>query len=132
MKRKQIPPDVRRMRVYRERNRNLKAMGFANYAAYQKSDLWKGIRARVLDERPFCEGCGKDATQVHHSAYRKKDLEGRDLRRLHSVCGGCHFKSEFRKRDHEKMHPKQATAKLRQLARKNAENRSEHLDILFA
>lgn len=117
------------MRVYRERNRNIRAMGFKDYAAYLQSDLWKGIRAQVLNERPFCEGCGKDATQVHHSAYRKKDLEGRDLRRLHSVCGGCHFRSEFRAGDHEKLHPKQATTKLKQIARN--QKRSEIFDPLF-
>lgn len=132
MKRKHIDPELRRMRVYRERNRNIRAMGFKDYGAYLKSELWTSIRARVLTERPFCEGCGKDATQVHHSAYRKKDLEGRDLRRLHSVCGGCHFKAEFRRRDHEKLNPKQATTKLKQMAHMNARKRSEIFDPLFS
>lgn len=130
--RNSIPPELRRMRVYRERNRVIRAMGFKDYAAYLKSDLWKGIRERVLAERPHCEGCGKDANQVHHSAYRKKDLEGRDLRRLYSVCGGCHYRSEFRSRDHEKLNPKQATTKLAQIARTNVEKRSEVFDPLFA
>lgn len=132
MKHKQIDPEIRRARVYRERNRNIRAMGFKNYADYLKSELWIGIRARVLAERPFCEGCSKDATQVHHSAYRKKDLEGRDLRRLHSVCGGCHFKAEFRRRNHEKLNPKQATTKLKQIARANAQKRSAIFDPLFS
>jgi hypothetical protein len=126
------PDQIRRMRVYRERNCNLKAMGFKNYAEYQKSELWQSIRARVLAANPFCVGCGQDATQVHHSAYRKKDLEGRDLRRLFSACGGCHFKAEFRRRDHEKLHPKQATTKLKQLASANAKKRSAIFDPLFA
>lgn len=126
------PPEVRRMRVYRERNRVVRAMGFKDYAAYVESDLWKGIRERVLAERPFCEGCGKDATQVHHSAYRKKDLEGRDIRRLHSVCGGCHYRCEFRRSDNEKLHPKQATTKLKQFASKNQKRRSKIFDPLFA
>ena len=130
--RKRVPNDIRRMRVYRERNRNLKAMGFKDYAAYQKSELWQGIRARVLDANPFCVCCGKDATQVHHSAYRKKDLEGRDLRRLHSVCGGCHYRAEFRRHDHEKLHPTQATTKLKQMAHANAGKRFELFDPLFA
>jgi hypothetical protein len=132
MKRRTVPPEIRRARVYRERNRNIRAMGFKDYADYLKSDLWKGIRARVLSERPFCKGCGKDATQVHHSAYRKKDLEGRDLRRLHSTCGGCHFKAEFRRRDGAKLNPKQATLKLKQMAHANAQNRSAILDPLFS
>lgn len=33
---------------YVERDEVLKALGFSSYAAYLGSDLWAGIRARVL------------------------------------------------------------------------------------
>ena len=130
-RRKHVPDNVRRMRVYRERNRNIRAMGFKDYSDYQKSDLWKGIRALVLAAHPFCFGCGKDATQVHHSAYRKKDLEGRDLRRLFSVCASCHYRCEFRQSDHEKLHPKQATRKLMQFRASKKSQDTPALDRLF-
>jgi len=100
------------MRVYRERNRVIRSMGFNDYAEYLLSDLWKGVRSQVLSERPFCEGCGKDATQVHHSAYRKKNLEGRDLRRLHSVCGGCHFSAEISQSGRSKAKPQTGDEKV--------------------
>ena len=114
-KRIQLTTQERRIRVYRARNRNLRAMGFKDYKEYLESDLWKGIRKRVLTINPNCVGCGERAWQVHHSVYRKKDLEGQDLRALFSVCGNCHKYTEFN-RSGEKMHPKQATTKLKQLA----------------
>lgn len=101
--------------AYRERNRNIRAMGYPTYAHYLKSDLWYSIRDKALTLKPNCFVCGKKATQVHHGKYRKKDLEGRDFAFLFSVCSGCHHRSEFRDADHEKLSPKQAMAKMRQL-----------------
>lgn len=71
-------------------------MGFASYADYLASELWASIRSKVLLNGAACYCCGREATQVHHSAYRKKDLEGRDLRRLHPICARCHWLIEFR------------------------------------
>lgn len=39
---------------YRERNLNLRAMGYETYAAYLASDLWKGISSRVLAASSIC------------------------------------------------------------------------------
>lgn len=114
-RRKKVQPDVRRARVYRERNRVLRSIGFDSYSAYLRSDLWRDIRARVLERTPECYSCGRKATQAHHTAYRKKDLEGRDLRRILAVCASCHRRAEFRRVDSTKLNTAQATAKLRKM-----------------
>ncbi len=100
---------------YRERNRNLHAMGYSSYAEYLQSDLWKGIRSRVLLPDTKCYICDRLATQLHHTAYRKCDLEGRDLRRLIPLCHPCHERIEFRDGDGEKLNIRQARIKMNQL-----------------
>lgn len=81
--------------VYAYRDQNLAAMGFESYRAYQRSDLWKSIRERVLALNRFCQGCAKrEAKQVHHRAYDPATLRGDDLRSLSAVCAGCHRKGE--------------------------------------
>lgn len=96
-------------------------MGYASYQTYLKSDLWASIRSQVLKDDPDCyANCGRKATQVHHGKYTKKELEGRRLSFLYPVCGYCHWKSEFREKDNEKLSPKQATTKLKQTATRNA------------
>lgn len=114
-RRKRITPEVRRARVYRERDRVVRSMGFDSYPAYLRSELWRNIRAQVLERSLECYGCGMKATQAHHTAYRKKDLEGRDLGRILAVCASCHRKAEFRSVDSTKLNTAQATAKLRQM-----------------
>ena len=47
MAKKRIPPKLRRIRVYRERNRVLNAMGYRSYAEYLRSDTWAEIRLNV-------------------------------------------------------------------------------------
>lgn len=114
-----VHPVERRRRIYAERNANLRALGFRSYSAYTKSGLWEWIRSRVLAAHPSCRACGARASQVHHLAYRKKDLEGRDLSRLVALCGPCHRRIEFRDSDGEKLNTAQANAKLRQITRKS-------------
>jgi hypothetical protein len=111
-----ISPAERRRRVYLERNRNLAAMGFASYKQYLSSALWLGIRSAVLRDNPKCFLCKGKATQVHHQAYRKKDLDGRDLRRMFAICSPCHRRIEFRDSDGEKLNTTQATVKMKGLA----------------
>jgi hypothetical protein len=108
-----VSPGETGRRQYTERNRVLKAMGFESYAVYLRSDLWLGIRSKVLIAQPDCFVCGKLASQVHHTAYRKKDLEGRDLRRLVALCRHCHRRIEFRDGDGKKLNVTQARAKMR-------------------
>lgn len=109
--------------VYSERNRVLKSMGFDSYALYLKSELWAQIRQRALAVSTECFVCGGKATQVHHLSYNKNVLEGRRMSDLTPLCGGCHRKIEFRIEDNQKLSPKQARSKMRQLAT-HAEKRS--------
>ena len=102
-----------RIVAYRERNRIIRAMGFADYKAYLRSPLWASIRARKLAAEPDCFACGAHATQVHHAKYRKNDLQGRCLDFLFAVCSACHGRFEFRDSDKAKLTPKQATSKMR-------------------
>ena len=115
MKRWQADPIGYRIDTYTQRNNILRNMGFSNYAAYLKSPLWDGIRASVLARNPCCFVCEQPASQVHHTCYRRSDLTGKDMRRLVSLCAGCHHEIEFRNKDHEKLNVKQATVKMRQL-----------------
>lgn len=97
--------------VYKERNYNLKAMGYSSYRDYLLSDQWSEIRQRVLDgSNHTCYCCGSKATQVHHTVYLKSVLAGRSLKGLYAVCGKCHYKAEFSYG--KKMSPKQATCRL--------------------
>ncbi len=50
---------------------------------------WRVIRTAYLAKRPWCERCGKPATQVHH---RVTKADGGDDRRsnLEALCDGCH------------------------------------------
>ena len=111
--------EMERIVIYRERNFNIRAMGFGSYADYLKSDLWLGIRSQKLKINPTCEVCDRRrASQVHHMKYRKKDLEGRDLRWLVSICNSCHYSIEFT--DGVKITPKMANTKLKIRRRKLA------------
>lgn len=109
----------RRTAAYQERARSLRALGFANYKDYLRSEMWAQIRSAVLNDAACAGGCGKPPTQVHHGRYRQKDLDGSSFANLYPVCGGCHFTSEFRRADHHKLSPKQATQKLKQRATRN-------------
>jgi 5-methylcytosine-specific restriction endonuclease McrA len=81
---------------YRRRAANLRRLGFASYAEYLASDLWAGIRRRVLDRDGFkCKRCGGRATQVHHKKYVTKALTGDTLGLLVSLCGPCHTFCEW-------------------------------------
>jgi hypothetical protein len=81
---------------YQERNEILRQIGFASYADYLASDLWDGIRYRVLvAARRTCCACGGEASQVHHSRYTEGNLRGRNREDLHAVCRTCHEKAEL-------------------------------------
>ena len=69
----------------------LKAMGFRSYADYLHSDLWREIRARVLERDPTCQVCERArATEVHHRAYDRATMDGRTLEQLVAICRPCH------------------------------------------
>lgn len=85
---------------YSYRNENLRAMGFRSYRAYLASDLWKQIRARVLERTGGrCERCRKrPASQIHHRAYDPATLRGENIDSLTAACAGCHKRAELRQR----------------------------------
>lgn len=83
------------MKEYRRRDRLLRGLGFKSYQDYLASSLWSKIRTAQLRKHDGCYACGKPATQVHHSRYSIDVLLGHSLDGLYSVCGGCHFRSEF-------------------------------------
>jgi hypothetical protein len=81
---------------YDDRDAALREIGFADYAAYLRSELWATIRAAVLDGSPSCVLCPRPARQVHHTEYSHPVLLGGDRGPLKPVCAGCHKRVEFR------------------------------------
>lgn len=82
---------------YAYRDDNLRAMGFKNYRAYLRSDLWASIRMRALLREPagMCDKCREQAaTQVHHRSYDPATLRGDSLDSLSRVCRKCHYRAE--------------------------------------
>lgn len=78
------------------RSEILQSLGFNSYSEYLASDLWKSIRARVLDKADHkCRRCEKPATQVHHRSYCLAAMVGQDLSLLVACCSGCHKMAEF-------------------------------------
>ena len=91
--------------IYDRRDRILNEMGFASYAAYLQSALWKEIRRDVRLWGMKCPICtGRKATQVHHIDYTPENLAGVDLHLLMPICRQCHETIEFRD-DGTKRHP---------------------------
>ena len=82
------------MEEYTLRNETLLLLGFKDYPAYLRSQLWKGIRERKLAADPNCFACFRPANQVHHSSYDHAVLIGESDKYLVSVCPGCHMKAE--------------------------------------
>lgn len=68
-------------------------LGYSSYADYLQSDLWRTIRARVLQrDAHACRDCGvmDEPLMVHHLSYDLVVLEGHDDRQLLTVCEYCH------------------------------------------
>ena len=62
------------------------------YQEYLKSDRWKRLRGLRLAKSDFlCEGCGDEATQVHHKSYKNLFIPEEFLD-LISLCEKCHQK----------------------------------------
>lgn len=81
--------------TYGSRNATLRNLGFANYAAYLRSELWSSIRSRVLVAEPQCRLCHAPAANVHHIGYGRATLLGEKLTALVPLCGYCHRRVEF-------------------------------------
>lgn len=86
------------------------------YSEYLASDLWKEIRARVLDrDKYLCQACFEKAEQVHHKNYKDATMQGLCLDGLISLCRKCHVKIELE--NGQTGGPKRANIKLRELMR---------------
>lgn len=82
---------------YDKRDAILKRLGFLSYRDYLNSKDWKAIRIAVLATTDACEICRcAKASQVHHLAYNRAALTGRDRTKLVALCGECHRRVEFR------------------------------------
>jgi hypothetical protein len=58
------------------------------YVKYLHGGSWGTVRNTKLRIQPLCEGCGKEATEVHHKTYDRLGKEF--LFDLMSVCQECH------------------------------------------
>jgi hypothetical protein len=81
------------MNAYEKRDLLLVELGYGNYSNYLGSELWKGIRTRVLRGKLKCF-CLRKAGQIHHRNYSRKTLVGESLKDLVPLCGHCHKKIE--------------------------------------
>jgi hypothetical protein len=81
---------------YADRNAILRDMGYADYAAYRASPLWKAIRRRVrIRDGNRCRICDAGTLIVHHDDYGRETLDGLSISRLYCVCHDCHQSIEF-------------------------------------
>ena len=104
--------------AYHQRKQRLWRMGFIDYRAYLKSELWKSIRERLLSERPDCEVCGHPTACGHHLSYSLRTLGGDSLTQLASLCESCHKRIEFRE-DGRKRSFSQAHATAKKLLKRS-------------
>jgi len=81
---------------YKERNQNLKILGYVSYRDYLKSSLWQSIRERVFAISKRCFVCGESGKEVHHFGYGLEVLKGKDIAKLKCICRNCHQNAEFR------------------------------------
>ena len=91
-----IPAKTTKSCAYQARQGNLKAIGFASYADYLRSDLWGAIRRRVFKEiSDKCNACNAPATEIHHRDYSVNALLGHYIMNLVPLCRNCHNHIEF-------------------------------------
>lgn len=81
---------------YRHRDKTLREMGYASYAEYLCSPLWKGIRRKAFFwNGTKCRRCKSPATEIHHADYKRPTLQGTVMHALIPVCRDCHKQAEF-------------------------------------
>lgn len=85
----------RRMHSRKPQNKVLLALGYDSYAEYLEGAAWKAIRSAKLAVDPLCEICDANAEAVHHIAYDRETLVGKNAAGLVSVCNQCHRDIEF-------------------------------------
>lgn len=107
----------RRADPWKTRQESLEALGFASYAAYLESSLWKSIRRRRYSRKDgkICSFCGGKAEQIHHDSYDLKVMAGKNLDALFPACGRCHGEGS-RSDKGWILRPSAATQRMRRLA----------------
>lgn len=104
----------------------LKSLGFESYKDYLASPLWRSIRAKKLRISGKCYFCRSRASQVHHVHYTRRNLSGKSLKGLHSLCGHCHHEIEFE--GDRKRTLGQAQAKFYEMRRDRKKEKKEQED----
>jgi hypothetical protein len=80
---------------YRERNQQLRNVGWENYKRYLEGDIWKRIRQEEFKRPRICEICRVTACQLHHWSYEIEVMMGAVREHLIPLCRDCHEKIEF-------------------------------------
>jgi hypothetical protein len=76
---------------YKNRDEKLRNMGFDSYRDYLQSELWRLIRAAVIErDNGICCLCNGEAKTAHHTCYTKAALSGRSIEGLIAICHSCH------------------------------------------
>jgi 5-methylcytosine-specific restriction protein A len=90
-----------------------------DYYRLIQSDRWRRLRRTKIMASPYCEVCGKPATEVHHltpveTMPNLQQMESAmfDMANLQSLCHKCHVDA------HRQMHSK---SKATNLERRKAE-----------
>ena len=97
--------------IYKQRDDNLRRLGFKSFRAYKHSELWRSIEARVLARTPRCRCCGqRRAGRVHHRAFDSATLAGESTAALTALCESC-FRWSKRAADANAMAEQIGTAK---------------------
>jgi len=68
------------------------------------SQIPKKTRQRVFDRDQYCQGCGKEGTELHHIIFRSHASPGwmHDFRNLILLCHRCHTLAHQYKKQREK------------------------------
>jgi len=81
---------------YAERLVALNRLGFKTYDEYRVSELWYGIRKKVIGSKGSrCSLCPNSYDCIHHHSYRRDVLSGKNIQPLFPLCNGCHERIEF-------------------------------------
>ncbi len=107
------------MEEYEDRNAILLQLGFKDYKAYCRSQLWKSIRERKLAIDPCCYVCERSdgcKIQIHHGRYHESNLSGKDLSDLWTLCAAHHHWIEITKGGY-KRNPEDATKEMFRIRR---------------
>jgi hypothetical protein len=82
---------------YAHRSVVLSNLGFASYLHYLNSPMWQFVRQKAFKDKGRVCHCCKDApaTQIHHSRYDIRSMNGSCTHDLWPLCAACHHYGEF-------------------------------------